>query len=197
MTDSRQNSNLAETKMSLFVVIMLLFAFSTNSRADQSDPKLDNLFVLLRDANNKITASQMERKIWAIWRQAPNDTAFQIMRRAQTAMDKRDFKSSIRLLDKLVAHAPKFAEAWNQRAIALYLVADYDASLRDINQTLALEPRHFGAMAGRGQVYLHLNEHELALNAFQAALEWNPWMANVRSYVFMIRKHIRSLPKPI
>ena len=135
MIDSRQNSNLAETKMSLFVVIMLLLAFSTNSRADQSDPKLDNLFVLLRDANNKITASQMERKIWAIWRQAPNDTAFQIMRRAQTAMDKRDFKSSIRLLDKLVAHAPKFAEAWNQRAIALYLVADYDASLRDINQT--------------------------------------------------------------
>ncbi|HCU89010.1 MAG TPA: hypothetical protein DGR97_03660 [Gammaproteobacteria bacterium] len=197
MADSRQNSNFIAITIPLFVVIMLSFAFYSNSQADQYDPKLDNLFVLLRDANNKITASQMERKIWAIWQQAPNDTAFQIMRRAQAAMNKRDFKSSIRLLDKLVTQAPNFAEAWNQRAIALYLVADYDASLRDIDQTLALEPRHFGAMAGRGQVYLRLNEHKLALQAFQAALEWNPWMENVQSYVFRIRKHIRSLPKPI
>ena len=178
--------------MSLFVVIMLLLAFSTNSRADQSDPKLDNLFVLLRDANNKITASQMERKIWAIWRQAPNDTAFQIMRRAQTAMDKRDFKSSIRLLDKLVAHAPKFAEAWNQRAIALYLVADYDASLRDINQTLALEPRHFGALSGLGLINLALGREYEALKVFEAALGIHPYLSGADTHIQELRDKLKG-----
>ena len=111
-----------------------------------------------------------------------------MMRHARAAIRQRDFESAIRLLDKLVAHAPDFAEAWNQRAIVLYFAADYAGSLRDIEQTLALEPRHFGAMAGRGQVYLNLNELDLALQAFEAALEWNPWMANIRGQIYMIRE---------
>ena len=138
-----------------------------------------------------------ESEIWAIWQHPPNDTALQMMRYARDALDKRDFESAIKLLDKLVAYAPDFAEAWNQRAIVQYFAADYAASLRDIEQTLALEPRHFGAMAGRGQVYLSLNELELALQAFEAALEWNPWMANVRGQIYMIRERLSVRPKPI
>ncbi len=179
------------------MVTIVVLAYCANSRADQSDPKLDALFVQLRAATNPVIARRTEREIWAIWQHPPNDTARQMMRHAQAALDQRDFESAIRLLDKLVAHSPNFAEAWNQRAIVQYFAADYDASLSDIEQTLALEPRHFGAMAGRGQVYLHLNELELALQAFEDALEWNPWMANVRGQIYRIRELISARPKPI
>lgn len=190
-------SELAAAKASICIAVALLLVGCANSQADQSDPKLDDLFVQLRDANNPVIARRTEREIWAIWQHPPNDTALQMMRHARAALDKRDFESAIRLLDKLVAHAPDFAEAWNQRAIVLYFAADYAGSLRDIEQTLALEPRHFGAMAGRGQVYLNLNELDLALQAFEAALEWNPWMANIRGQIYMIRERISARPKPI
>ena len=105
--------------------------------------------------------------------------------------------SAVTLLDDLVDYAPDFAEAWNQRAIVLYLAEDYTGSLRDIEQTLALEPRHFGALSGRGQVYLRLDEPELALQAFESALDHNPWMANIRGQMEMIRAYLNGRQKPI
>jgi tetratricopeptide (TPR) repeat protein len=158
---------------------------------------LDELFVQLRAATNPIVAKQVGREIWAIWQQAPNDTAVQIMRNARSALDNRDFNSAIRFLDQLVTFAPEFAEAWNQRAIVLYFAEDYSGSLRDIEQTLALEPRHFGAMAGRGQVYLQLNELEFALQAFESALDLNPWVGDIRGHVHAIRARMSARQKPI
>ncbi len=184
-------------KASFVIVTALLIVLSPSSHADQSDPKLNELFVQLREATNPRVAKRAEREIWAIWHQTPDDTALEIMRNARTALDSADFDSAISLLDKLVEYAPDFAEAWNQRAIVLYFAEDYGGSLRDIEQTLRLEPRHFGAMSGRGQVYLHLDELELALQAFESALDRNPWMDNIRGQMRMIRARINSRQKPI
>lgn len=184
-------------KTSLCITAALLLTLCSNGQTDQSDPKLDGLFAQLREATNPMLAKRTEREIWTIWHKTPDDAALDIMHGARAALDGRDFKSAIGLLDKLVAYAPDFAEAWNQRAIVRYFAEDYSGSLRDIEQTLALEPRHFGAIAGRGRIYLHLNELELALKAFESALELNPWMDNIRSYMYMIRERINARPKPI
>jgi tetratricopeptide (TPR) repeat protein len=188
---------LRTSKASLFMTAALLLVLSASAQADQFDPKLDELFVQLHEANNPRIAKRAEREIWAIWHQTPDDTALEIMRGARTALDGRDFDVAISLLDKLVEYAPDFAEAWNQRAIVLYFAEDYSGSLRDIEQTLALEPRHFGAMAGRGQVYLRLDELELALQAFESALDRNPWMDNISGQMDMIRARINARQKSI
>ena len=52
---------------------------------------------------------------------------------------------------------------WNKRATLLYLMGDYDRSLRDIKHVLELEPRHFGALSGRVQIYIKLENYEKAL----------------------------------
>ncbi len=181
----------------IVIISVVLLSLSPLSEADQTDPKLDELFVQLREATNPRIAKRTEREIWSIWHETPDDTALEIMRNARTALDSGDFDSAISLLDKLVEYAPDFAEAWNQRAIVLYFAEDYSGSLRDIEETLKLEPRHFGAMSGRGQVYLHLDELELALQAFESALDRNPWMDNIRGQMQMIRARINSRQKPI
>ena len=54
------------------------------------------------------------------------------------AMERRsqyDFAGAIEHLDKLVAHAPDYAEGWNQRATILFLQEKYDRSLEDVATT--------------------------------------------------------------
>ena len=183
--------------LSIFIAATVALAFGDTCQADQSDPRLGELFMELREASNPAVAQRAESEIWAIWHETPDEKSMAIMRNARMALDNSDFGSAISLLDRLVDYSPDFAEAWNQRAIVLYLAEDYAGSLRDIEQTLALEPRHFGALSGRGQVYLRLDEPELALRAFESALDRNPWMANIRSQVEMTKAYLNARQKPI
>ena len=70
----------------------------------------------------------------------------------------------------MVEQAPEFAEGWNKRATVHFLMGNWQASVRDIQQTLALEPRHFGALFGLGMIYDALGQPEAALRSFEATL---------------------------
>jgi Tfp pilus assembly protein PilF len=72
------------------------------------------------------------------------------------------------------------------------MIGDYQASLADIDKTLALEPRHFGALSGRGLVYAQLEEWDLALESFEAALQVHPKMTGARRNVEAIRRHLKE-----
>lgn len=180
--------------IAIFFALLITFA---PAGADQSDVRLDGLFTQLHDARNPAVAKRAERQIWAIWHETPDSKSLEIMRAARRSLDAGDFNTAVNRLDELVAYAPDFAEAWNQRAIVLYLAEDYSGALRDIERTLALEPRHFGALSGRGQVFLQLDELEMALESFELALDRNPWMDNVRSQMEMIRAQLNARPQPI
>jgi Tfp pilus assembly protein PilF len=50
----------------------------------------------------------------------------------------------------------------------------------NIHRTLELEPRHYGAICGFGQICLSLGDTDSALFAFDAALRVNPHLGDVR-----------------
>jgi predicted Zn-dependent protease len=105
--------------------------------------------------------------------------AEETMGAAVEAMASGSLKRARPLLDHLVTQHPDWAEAWNKRATLAYIEARHRDSLEDIRRTLELEPRHFGAISGFGQICLrngHLNE---ARAAFQIALSVNPHMAGL------------------
>ena len=54
------------------------------------------------------------------------------------------------------------------------MLGNYDDSLADIEKTLTLEPRHFGALSGIGLIMQQLGENEKALHAFERVLEISP-----------------------
>ena len=130
----------------LLAIAMLIGGFVSNfAVADQNDPRLPALFETLQTASNPLEASSTEQEIWRIWHTSPNDEALAIMQEARTALDLGDAETAISKLNVLIQKNPEFAEAWNQRAIVLYMTGDFEGSLRDVNRTVALEPNHFGA----------------------------------------------------
>ena len=91
-------------------------------------------------------------------------------------MSRRDYSGALGSFAQIIDADPEFAEGWNKRATVHWLMENYEESLVDIEHTLRLEPRHFGALSGRGLVYIELENWEGALEAFEAALAVNPQM---------------------
>ena len=97
-----------------------------------------------------------------------------------------NLKSSITFFTQVIQKNPNFAEGWNKRATAYYLLGDFDKSMIDINETLKLEPRHFGAMDGLASILINFNELKKAIFVYDKMLEIfpkNSAIAKKRSYI--------------
>lgn len=93
---------------------------------------------------------------------------------------------------ELIAEAPWLAEAWNQRAVARFGLAQHGMSIRDCHQALELNPYHFAAAAGMGQAYLQLGNPVSALESFRRALRLNPGLDGVRAQVVRLTRMIED-----
>jgi len=104
----------------------------------------------------------------------------------------RRFESAARRATKLIAHAPWLAEAWNQRALALFGLRQYAESIRDCNQALEINPYHFGAATGMAQCQLQLGNRQAALECFRRALTLNPNLEGVRAQVHYLQRALKG-----
>lgn len=160
--------------------LSLLVALSTSvfaaqpSHADQTDGRLYDLFNLLRSAPSYPAAFPVEQKIWQIWFESQDEEANVAMRLGIDAMNRGDFASAVTFFGNAARIDPDFAEAWNKRATAYYLMGNYADSVADIQKTLELEPRHFGALGGLSMIYRRIDQKEAALKAVEQGLEIHP-----------------------
>ena len=164
------------------------------ARAGQDDPRLPQLFVALKATQSPAWAQLLEDQITRIWSQSRDAETQQLMEKGLTAMAEDEEQAALKAFDALVAHAPDFAEGWNKRATVEFLLSDYQASMADIAHTLQLEPRHFGALAGLGQVELALGDKAAALKAFSQALAINPHLDDVADEVARLKKELDGKP---
>ncbi|MGI9437508.1 MAG: tetratricopeptide repeat protein [Geminicoccaceae bacterium] len=147
------------------------------AHGDQQDPRLTPLFQMLRLTSDPNEARAVEQEIWEIWLEIEDPSMREHLERGIGAMVRQDLFLALTHFDQLVKDAPGFAEGWNKRATIHYFLGNFDASVRDIQQTLALEPRHFGALSGLGLIYDRLEKPAAALRSFEAALEIYPLLS--------------------
>jgi tetratricopeptide (TPR) repeat protein len=153
---------------------------------------LDFLFGALKAAPDDASAKHVEARIWAIWMHTPSDTAALLMARAKAAIDAQQVDVAMKLLDAVIKLRPDYTEAWNRRATLYYLQNDYTRSLADIQQVLAREPRHFGALAGLGMIMQDLGDDKRALEAFRKALAVNPHLEKVPELVKQLSEKVEG-----
>ena len=103
-------------------------------------------------------------------------------------MQAQDFGKALLLFSELTEEVPGFAEAWNKRATVLYLMGRLQESARDVEQTLNLEPRHFGALSGKGLILMALKDWSGAIAAFEQGLKVHPNMSSAQSHLQFLKK---------
>ena len=175
------------------VVGMLLIAgWGEPTLADQDDPRLDSLFERLQTTSDPAAARGLEQRIWRLWLEADDAGLNRLLQQGIVAMSDRRYATALQAFDRMVEQAPEFAEGWNKRATVHFLMGNWRASVRDIQRTLALEPRHFGALFGLGMIYDTLEQPEAALRSFEATLALNPHSESTRQRIEQLREQLRG-----
>lgn len=181
---------LARVLTSMLLVASL--AGSMNAAADQQDPRLGEMFVALAEAPDSAAALTIETGIWQLWLDGGDSRLNELMAQGIEAMNARRFRDAVGRFTDLILAAPAFAEAWNKRATVYYLMDRHEDSVRDIERTLALEPRHFGAISGMGLIFLERGDEEGALDAFEKVLEIHPRARAARFHVERLRERLQG-----
>ncbi len=140
---------------------------------------LEPLAVQLKDADPMVN-QMAEHAMWAIWFRCGSPEANQLLQRGSDLMSRRDFDKAIEHFDHAIQVSPKFAEAYNQRAIAWFLKEEFSRSIADCERAVKLMPDHFGAWAGMGHCHAHEGRVCEAVRAYKRALAINPHLAGVK-----------------
>jgi tetratricopeptide (TPR) repeat protein len=153
---------------------------------------LQFLFGALKAAPDEDSAKLVERRIMTLWLASGSDTSDLLMARSKAAIDGQDFDLAIKLLDAVVELKPDFTEAWNRRATVYFLKKDYARALQDLQQALAREPRHFGALAGLGMIMQEFGDDKRALEIFRRALDVNPHLSRIPDLVKSLTEKVEG-----
>ena len=175
-------------------VLGFALAFAPAASARQDDPRLDALFARLTAAANFSEARPIEREIWAIWIEAGDETLDRKMDFGIAAMQHGQFGPALESFNAIIAADPGFAEGWNKRATLYFYMGRYDESIGDVERTLALEPRHFGALSGMGLISTALDNEASALAWFERALQVNPHMPAIELQADLLREKLKGDP---
>ena len=172
----------------LFLAAALVFAAGNPTLARQDDTRLDRLFETLQSTADAREAQIAEARIWELWFESGRSDIDDLLSRGGEAMNRRAFGEALERFNEVIEKDPDLAEGWNRRATLHFLMGNYKASIADIEATLALEPRHFGALSGLGLVNIRLENFSAAIKAFEKALEVNPHMPGAKQNILLLRR---------
>ena len=156
--------------------------------ADQTDQRLDDLFQSLQTSSDSEKLIEVEGEIWEIWYQSGEEEIDLLMMQAAELVNSGNLIAAETLYGSIIQQSPGFSEGWNRRATVRFYQRDYDGSLADIQQTLKLEPRHFGAIWGLGMILGLRQDYQNAILAFEQLLEVKPNSADARPRIEQLKE---------
>ena len=161
--------------------VPILLALAAPVRADCPDvpdiaSEIDRLVAQLREAGSEGAAGPIAGRMWEQWLRAPDAKAQGLLDSGLERLRVGDFAGARASFDALIAYCPDYAEGWNQRAFVSFLSGDMAAALPDLDRAIALQPRHVGALSGRGLTLIALGREAEGHDAIRAATALNPWL---------------------
>jgi tetratricopeptide (TPR) repeat protein len=148
---------------------------------------LPPLMAALYDPDARVRQAA-EAAIWHVWSRSGDQATDRLFERGLAQMQSGDLPDAVETFGRVIGMNPDFAEGWNKRATAYFLLGEDDLSLKDCAEVLKRNPRHFGVLSGYGQIYVRKGELERALDYFRRALNINPNMEGVRNSIELIEK---------
>ncbi len=149
---------------------------------EQVGSRLDKLFGDLKRQRNEKAAERIAGNIWQEWFKSGSASVDLMMKWAGDAVEAKKYDVALDFLDQVIVLAPTYPEGWNRRATVHFMMQNFGKSMADIERTLELEPRHFGALSGMAEIMKTTGRKELALDAYQRVLDY-PMMRSAQNEV--------------
>ena len=180
-------------RASIGILFLLIAATAMPAGAGaMDDALLRDLFARLQKVESPEEARALEGRIWGRWMETGDATADNLLAQGTMAMSTGDYRVAVALFNAVIERKPDSSEAFNKRATLYFLVGDFEASVADIVRTLALEPRHFGALSGLGMIEAERKNYKAALEAYTRALAVDPHLQSVKDQVDLLTEVVKG-----
>lgn len=149
-----------------------------------------NCLVCALQDNDPVVTELAEHALWSIWFRCGQCCAMHAFKRGLDALEHHDYQQAVEHLTETTVLDDSFAEAFNQRAIAHYLMENWSACLDDCKRTVQRIPVHFGAWAGMGHCHAQRGELAEAAYCYRQTLSINPRMHDIAAALAKIEQKI-------
>jgi len=149
---------------------------------------LGDLYAFLATAETEASAKRIAAAIERVWLVGAGDTVRVLIQRAADATAKKDSAFALKMLDAVTAIAPDFPEGFNRRAYLHYKENNVRQALGDLRRVLALDPNHYKALDGLGQILREMGRKQEALQVYRKLLDVHPFWEGARSVVLELER---------
>ena len=156
------------------------------------DYESNRVFSRLLHDEDRTVRMLAENGIRSVWTRVGNDHARQALRTVMRLIIAKQYEEAVAKATEILEHTPRFAEVWNQRAIAHFALKQYTFSIEDGMKALEINPCHFAAAIGVGQSHLYLGHLSETVEYFQLALQLNPNLENIRNHLRNLVQNLKE-----
>ena len=170
----------------LALLLLLLAPVASHAQAPTPTPaplprgaearraELDRAFAALKDAPDAAGAALVEARIRQLWAQAITPSVTLLLRRGVRNLEADQAEDALEDFDAAITLGPEVAEAWHLRAQAQARLGEAAAAARDLQESLRLEPRNWGALLTLAALQQEQGNTAGALRSLDAALAIHP-----------------------
>lgn len=135
---------------------------------------LDRMLDQLKTAQSEAEAAPIEARIEHIWIEQGSPAVTLLVSRGLRNLEAGANQEAVDDFDAAITLDPSVAELWYRRALARFALGDTRGAIRDIEETLRREPRHFAAFRALARIAASRQDWKGAYAAWQKLLEIDP-----------------------
>lgn len=161
----------------LFIAALVLLALGAPASAQSPAEKraaTDRMLDALKTAPNEQAAAGLESQLEQTWLRAGSPAVTLLISRGLRALQAGQDDEAVQSFSDALTLQPDVAEAWHQRALARYHAGDVNGAIRDLQETVHLEPRNFSAFRTLTEIATAREDWKGAYAAWQKVMELDP-----------------------
>ena len=171
--------------------IYLIFSVTSLALSSQEKNRIETLLDQLAYSSTASEAGLIRGEIWNLWLEGYVDRINKSKIDKALDLFKAGKLEKARIaFSEIIEQDPEYVEGWNKRATVKFLLGDFYGSLKDIEEVLKRQPRHFGAISGSGLIHIHNSDFLEAYKSYKRLNEIDPQNEDGKRFLPMLEKKI-------